>query len=280
MHKHKIKQIIVVSLTVVLVGVLMAQPIKGLIKKQEAEHTAQEQAGQPLVDLAAVSQVAKQGLNASLSKQISDLEDKLQDAKGEERLSLLRQLAGKWDDVNQNAPLGFVYEDIAKEEPSYSNWLKAGDAFSEAYSNIQDTTVASVLNRHALEAYQAALALDENSLDAKTGVGSAMVNGGGAPMAGIALLREVVGKDPKNLKANMQLGIFSMTSRQFDRAVDRFKTVIAIEPSPEAYFYLASSYENIGMKKDAIAAYEKSKELAADPSLSQFVDRKIEELSK
>jgi uncharacterized protein HemY len=71
-----------------------------------------------------------------------------------------------------------------------------------------------------------------------------------------------------------------MQSRQFDKAVDRFKTVVEQEPSAEAWFYLATSYENIGLNREAIQAFEKSKQLAADPSLSQFIDRKVEELSK
>ena len=60
----------------------------------------------------------------------------------------------------------------------------------------------------------------------------------------------------------------------------RFKTVFDQKPDAESYFYLATGYENIGMKKEAVAAFQKSKELAADPSLSQFIDRKIGELSK
>lgn len=99
-------------------------------------------------------------------------------------------------------------------------------------------------------------------------------------MAGIAILREVVAKEPKNVEANKTLGLFSLQSRQFDKAIDRFKTVIEQKPDAESYFYLATGYENIGMKSDAIAAFQKSKELASDPSLSQFIDKRIEELSK
>jgi uncharacterized protein HemY len=76
------------------------------------------------------------------------------------------------------------------------------------------------------------------------------------------------------------LGLFSLQSRQFDKAIERFKTVIDQKPDAESYFYLATGYENIGMKKEAVTAFQKSKELAADPSLSQFIDRKIAELSK
>src|SRR5690606_156491 len=100
------------------------------------------------------------------------------------------------------------------------------------------------------------------------------------PMQGIQMLLAVVKEDPKNLDANMNLGLFSMKSRQFDKAVDRFKTVLTIKELPEAYFYLGTSYENLGMKKEAINAYEKSKILAADPGLSSFVDRKIKELNQ
>jgi len=279
---HKTKQIIVIALVVVLMGVLMAQPIKGLVKRDKAEQEQQTNTSTDTeaINLASVSSVAKQGLNASLVKEITDLEAALPASNGEERINLLKKLAGHWDDLAKPAPLGFSYEEISKLEPTYDNWLKAGDAFTAAYENLQDTLVAPALIEHAQQAYQKALDLNPKSLDAKTGLGTAIVNKGGAPMQGIAMLMEVVKEDPQNLKANMSLGMFSMRSRQFDKAVNRFKTVIEIQPSAEAWFYLATSYENIGLKAEAIKAFQQSKAIAADPSLSQFIDRKVDELSK
>ncbi|QNL50862.1 hypothetical protein H8S90_04530 [Olivibacter sp. SDN3] len=279
---HQSKQIIVIALVVLLMGVLLAQPIKGLVKQDEEMEQAQPtgNAGAELVNLESVSAVAKQGLDAGLVQEIAAVEAALSTSEGTERLNLLKELAGHWDDVEKSAPLGFSYEEIAKIEPSLENWMKAGDAFTAAYENLQDTVVAPVLVHHAQEAYQSALELDADNLDAKTGLGTAIVNGGGAPMQGIAMLMEVVQEEPKNLKANMNLGLFSMRSRQFDKAVDRFKTVVEVKPSAEAWFYLATSYENIGLKADAIKAFQESKAIAADPSLSQFIDRKVDELSK
>src|SRR5690606_36355072 len=124
-----------------------------------------------------------------------------------------------------------------------------------------------------------ALAIDSDNLDAKTGLGSAYVSGTNNPMEGIVLLQEVVKADPLHIEANKSLGLFSMQSRQFDRAIDRFKTVVSQQPDAESYFYLATSYENIGLKSEAIAAFEKSRDLAADPTLTQFINRKIDELS-
>src|SRR5690606_1545593 len=218
--------------------------------------------------------------NAAIIQEISDIESKLKDVSGAEKLDLLQQLAQKWDDVNESAPLGFIYEEMAKIDPQFAYWLNAGDAYRSAYTNLRDTVTAKALNSYAINAYEKALEIDGSNLDAKTGLGSAFVSGTNNPMAGIALLQEVVKADPDHIGANKSLGLFSMQSRQFDRAIDRFKTVVARQPDAESYFYLATSYENIGLNREAIAAFEKSRDLAADPTLTQFINRKIDELSK
>jgi len=276
----KTKQIIVIGSVVALVAVLLAQPIKGLVNKEKQTAAASESKPSNEVNLENISSMTKQGLDASLVKEISDIEGQVAKASGEDKIKLLQQLANKWDDVAKPAPQASIYEEMAKVSPKFEYWLKAGNAYRAAYTNLQDSTLAQALNQNAIHAYEAALKANTSSLDAKTGLGAAMVSGTNNPMAGIALLREVVAADPKNLEANKTLGLFSLQSRQFDKAIERFKTVIDQKPDAESYFYLATGYENIGMKKEAVTAFQKSKELAADPSLSQFIDRKIAELSK
>ena len=272
------KQIILIAGVIILMIVLYLQPLKSLVKEEDAPTAAVAASPSNTFTLENISEIAKQGLNPNLEKDISDLEALIAQTPEEEKLPLLKQLADKWHDVNKSSPQAYVLEEIANKESTFENWLKTGDAFSEAYSNLQDTVMVPVLTQRAIHAYEVALSLNENSLEAKTGLGSAFVTGSN-PMQGITMLLEVVKEDPKNSKANFNLGLFSMQSRQFDKAVDRFKTVVEEAPSAEAWFYLATSYENIGLKKEAINAYEKSKQLAADPSLSQFIDRKIDELS-
>jgi tetratricopeptide (TPR) repeat protein len=276
--QQRTKQVVAITSIVILMGFLLAQPIKGLVNEDKGNVAAAS--GGPQLTLESVSQQAKQGLNANLIKEISDIEAQLQNAGDAEKIGILQQLATKWDDVNRPAPLGFVYEELAKLDDQFDHWLKAGDAYRAAYTNLQDTLMASALNGFAIKAYEKALERNASSLDAKTGLGSAYVSGTKNPMAGIALLQEVVKADPTHVGANKSLGLFSMQSRQFDRAIDRFKTVVSLQPDAESYFYLATSYENIGLKREAIAAFEKSSDLAADPTLTQFINRKIDELSK
>ncbi|MFZ4862372.1 tetratricopeptide repeat protein [Sphingobacterium sp. Mn56C] len=275
------KQILVVGLVIVLMGALLAQPIKGLVDKNKGETSATaESSSSSKYNLESVSAMAKQGVNASLAQDISAIEAQVAKAEGEAKVTLLQQLAAKWDDVAKPIPQGFIYEEMANISPKLEYWLKAGDAFRAGYTNLQDTAMASVLNTKAIETYEKAIALDGNSLAAKTGLGAALVTGSNNPMSGIALLREVVAADPKNVEANKTLGLFSLQSQQYDKAIDRFKTVVEVKPDAEAYFYLATGYEKIGQNNEAIAAYKKSKEMAADPTLSQYIDRQIEGLSK
>ena len=276
------KQIAVIGLVVVLMGLLFSLDIKGLVK-EEGQHSGEaagEAAQTTVVTLEAVSAAAKQSLNNNMSRQINDLEGQLQNAEAEQKLDLQRQLAQKWDDINQPAPAAFYQELVAQSKGTYADWLKAGDLFTSAYQNAQDSLMQPGLVQKAIGAYQKESEIEPNSLDAKTGLGVAYVSGTPNPMQGIQLLLAVVKEDPANVKANMNLGLFSLKSGQFDKAVNRFKTVLEQEQNPETWFYLASAYENLGQKEDAVAAYLKSKELAADPSITQFVDRKVKELSK
>lgn len=276
---HKRNQLIVVTTVLVIMGILLVQPIKGLINEQE--ETAEAGGGGTMVSFLSESQRAKQGLNPSIIQDITELEAELANAESEEaKIALLEQLAEKWDSVERHSPVGFSYEELARMTNRPEHWLNAGNAYRAAYNAVQDTAISNPLTANAIHAYQQVLEQDPENLDAKAGLGAAYVGGSPNPMAGITLLQEVVKANPKHLDANKSLGLFSMQSRQFDKAIERFLTVVELSPDAESYFYLATSYENIGLKNEAIAAFEKSKQLAADPTLNQFIDRKIEELSK
>lgn len=277
------KQIAFVVAIVAVMGYLYRQPLKALTK-EDSSHEAPQNAKAGVapaanVTVETVSATAKAAIGQGLSVKINDLEAKLQKASTDaEKTDLEKQLAKTWDDVNQPAPAAFYYLAAARKEKSFNQWINAGIRFNEAYKLSADTAAGPTFVSNAVEAFQNATKLNPSSLDAKTGLGVAYVNGGASPMQGIALLREVVEKDPNNVAANLNLGLFSMKSGQYDKAVARFKTLIAIKPDFEAYFYLAESCKQIGKKQEAIAAYQKCKELMPDPSFAQRIDQYIKEL--
>jgi len=283
LNNIRTKQTIVVAAVLLLVVFLFTRDIKGLVKPKEQTSSVPanselSNAESPQIDLTQVSTAGKNTINASLAAEITSLENAYKTAKDGEQVKVAGALAQKWDDVEQSVPSALYLEIIANQQKTLQSWLNAGGKFMKAYDNNSDSTLQMPLLQKANAAYTAAVAIDSTNLEAKTGLGVTIVNGMGMPMQGIAMLLDVVKKDPTNLKANMSLGIFAIKSGQFDKAITRFKDILSIKPSPDAYFYLATAYENLGKNQEAIDAYLSSKRLAANPSLTKFIDNKVAEL--
>ena len=276
------KQAILIGAVVLLIAFLFTRDIKGLVKPKE--QTISTPAGGQMatqapataeINLEEVSTAAKNMIKAPLAAEITTLETAYKSASEDDKAKEAKLLAKKWDDLEQSVPSALYLEIVANKEQTLNNWLTAGDTFMKAFDNTRDSLLQPALLQKANASYSSAMKIDSNSNEAKTGLGITIVNGMGAPMSGIAMLMDVVKKDPKNLKANMSLGTFAMKSGQFDKAIIRFKSIIAMKPSPDAYFYLGTSYENLGKNTEAIDAYEKSKKLAANATLSKFIDDKV-----
>ncbi|MBS7565877.1 tetratricopeptide repeat protein [Mucilaginibacter sp. Bleaf8] len=296
------KQIVVVVAVLGVMGYLYSLPPKGLIK-EDSGHTGGQQSatagqmGRPAaanvkVDVKMVSEPAKAAIGPQASAAINDLESQLSKASAAtEKVALQQELARKWDDVKQAAPAAFYYQALAQSRNQFQDWLTAGNRFNDAYKFSQDTAMQPAFVTNAIQAFKAARTLDAKKLDAQTGLGIAYVNQtslgmmdpeGGSPMQGITLLLDVVAKDPDNWNANLNLGQFAMKSGQYQKAVDRFKKMIAQNnhnSKLEPYFYLAESYKQLGMKQDAIAAYQQCKEMMSDdPAFGKRIDQFITEL--
>ena len=275
------KQIVIIIAVIAVCGYLYHLDPKGLVKPKATRTNGGVAGDKPAaanITVASVSSTAKIAIGGALTAKINDLEGQLKNASENNKSGLQKQLAVQWDDDNQPAPAAFYYQAVARKENKYDDWLNAGNRFNDSYKLTQDTAAQAFYTANAAEAFQNALKLKSESLEAKTGLGIAYVNGAGMPMQGISLLLEVVKQDPKNVSANLNLGLFSMKSGQYPKAVDRFKAVIAAKPGFEAYFYLAETYKQLGKKTEAIAAYQKSKEMMPDPVFGQRIDEYIKEL--
>ncbi|GGH09242.1 tetratricopeptide repeat protein [Mucilaginibacter phyllosphaerae] len=280
------KQIVIGVAVIAVMGYLYSLPVKGLVKPKEATRgtaaaaTASALKPNANINAASVSALAKPSIDMSIAKEITGLEEKLKTAGQADKVTLQKQLAKAWDSVTQPAPAAFYYLEVARKSNSMADWLDAGNRFNAAYKIAQDTAAQGTYVANAVEAFNHATKLQPANLEAKTGLGVAYVNGGAMPMQGIALLLDVVKQDPKNHDALLNLGMFAIKSGQYEKAVDRFKTLLAQKEEIEANFYLAESYKQLGKKQEAIAAYEKCKELMNDPVAGQRIDEYIKELKK
>jgi tetratricopeptide (TPR) repeat protein len=114
---------------------------------------------------------------------------------------------------------------------------------------------------------------------ARTAEAVALVQGQD-PMRGIMMLREIVQEDPANAEAHWHLGLFSVQSGQYDKALERFKKVAELDPAgyPDVWFYLGRTYATLDSIPQAIASLEQYKTLATDTAIINGVDRFLLEL--
>lgn len=118
--------------------------------------------------------------------------------------------------------------------------------------------------------------------DPKVAAIIAELNSGAPPMQTILKLRELAEKEPANVEAQYHLGLFSWQTGQYDKAMERFRTVIELDPTghPDAFGYLGRAYSTLDSVPQAIAAYEKYRSLVNEPELIHTVDSLILQLKQ
>ncbi len=84
-----------------------------------------------------------------------------------------------------------------------------------------------------------------------------IINGGGQPMEGILMLKELADAEERNYDAVFLLGQLSIQSGQLEKAVERFTQVLEHNPNHiDATWELAMLNMKMGDLEDAIARFE------------------------
>lgn len=138
-------------------------------------------------------------------------------------------------------------------------------------------------NELAVKEKEEAINLEENhnhDHNHKVEEALAIINGGGAPMKGIQMLRDVLAADSNHLGAIRQLGFLSMRTGQYDKAIGRFERLLEINPNEsQAYFLLGEAHEGLGDKENAVKAYQSFVDMTKNEEAKKTVEARIKELS-
>ncbi len=181
-------------------------------------------------DAPAVSENHSESLTAEQQKVISNLRDVYTKANGKSKIKSADELIVQFVKYNRYDSAAHYAEEVVKIEPSENNLMKAGGLYYEAftYSLQQDKTAK--MGEKAREIYQKVLDQNPNNLLAKTNM-AMTYTATQTPMQGIMMLRDVIAKEPDYEPALFSLGILSIRSNQFGKAVDRFKQILRNNPS-------------------------------------------------
>ena len=186
-------------------------------------------------------------------------------------------LAGLFTELNYLDSAAYYYGVAADIEPMMSRWLIAGESYFEAYSYAVESQKQQQLGAKARQYFDLALDQDPNLSDVKAK--AALTYLPHQPMQAVLLLREVVEGDPDNALGLYNLGLLSLQSQQFDKAVVRFETLTTTYPDHlEGQFYLAVSYFENGQADKARDQFELVKTMEPDPEVLTTVDEYLMKL--
>lgn len=173
------------------------------------------------------------------------------------KLAVLKELAGYWYSIGNQAVSGIYAEEIANIVDDDTSWSIAGTTYAAGFQNTKEETIKAYCNDKAIEAFENAISLNSKSVQHKVNLALRHVESQ-QPMKGILDLRALNEKYPENVMVLNNLGQLAIRSNQFEKAKERFEKVLTLEPTNEkATCWLAQVFEQ--MNETAKAAAFKNK---------------------
>ena len=228
---------------------------------------------------------AKEILTPAQIQWMNDLEQSVirGDVK-KQKLDVFHQLAHFWkDSARIFEPYAWYEAEAARLENSEKSLTFAAHLILENLRNEESEQLKRWKALQAKDLFERSLRINDKNDSTIVGLGACYIFGNIAenPMEGILKVRQVVEKDSTNIYAQMVLGQGSLLSGQYDRAIDRFEKVLALQPvNLEAILLMAEVFERKEDKANAIKWYSKALPLAPNPAMRSALEKRINELKK
>jgi tetratricopeptide (TPR) repeat protein len=158
------------------------------------------------------------------------------------------------------------------------SFLKAGNSYYEAYTFAMGPEKQELMAGKTRTWLGKVLEADPKNLEIKVKMGMTYMSSK-APMQGLSLIREALAEDPKNEFALFNLGMLSIQSGQYDKAVEYMERLVAVNTNHvQGQLLLGVAYLNKGNKEKARQQFEKVKQMDKDPAVQATADSYLKDL--
>lgn len=226
------------------------------------------------------AQIAK--LLTAEKTQINDIKTALNAVPAADTAQLKKvylQLSDFWKNLNNPALASFYIYQISNTDKSKSAMENAGDALVSAYKSTEDSVILNNLITFALRSYEEAVRQDSSDIELSIKLADAYVQGSQEPMKGIGILKTLEGKNPDNISVLLALSRLSIQSGQLDKAKERLKKVVQLDPqNTEALYFLAITEAQLGHTEEAIRLFELCKLIVNNKEFSKEIDEIVRNL--
>lgn len=215
-----------------------------------------------------------------IMNKVNELTGMMNGGEGKDVSKIADEIIRIYDSCGAFIKASLYMEKMGSRLNSPSYWNEAGERYYN-YASAAKPEYKNALLSESKKCFNSALLLDSNNADAIVGSGKCIVEEGQNPMQGIGMIEKVIQKDSDNEKAQLALGIFSIKSAQYTKAIYRLNKVLQINPSfNEAYIYLAEVYESMGDKKVAVEKLKKYCSTIKDTVILNSIHQYIHKLEQ
>jgi TPR repeat protein len=239
-----------------------------------------------VVTTESILNTAKLALSESQKISLLSIENQLIKAKNaQDSLKSYKALTKFWADSAQKlAPyLYFSYSAALLENSEKSLTFAAQLLVDNLLTPDAPPALLPWIAGNAKVLLEKALVINPKNDSAKINLGACYLFGNLSdnPMQGITKIKEVVDIDSTNTYGQFILALGGKKSGQYDKAIERFLTVINIQPNQiEAMIHLAECYELTDQKALAIEWYTKVSNSVNIPEAKEAISKRIKELKK
>jgi tetratricopeptide (TPR) repeat protein len=255
--------------------------------KKESTHTEGDghDHGGEKIDFKTILTQAKLKITPEQAQRLTALENSvIRGDVNQQQIHVYHELARFWlDSAKLFEPYAFYTSEAAKLENSEKKLTFAARLFLDRLMTSGEPTMQNWLASNAKVLLEMAIKINPANDSSKIGLGACYIFGNIStnPMEGILPIREIVQRNPGNIYGQMVLALGGKKSGQYDKAIERFLIVVKKDPENiEAVFHIAECYDLSGDKTNAIAFYEKAKQLVKIPQAKEELNNRINELRK
>lgn len=274
----KKQQLVIAVVAVVFVGILYSLP-KVLLNKEEKELENTVQLDKKEKSSSLHPTTVEVAFSESEKRKSQKWKLDLSSTNLSIKLAILDSLSSLYNSKSLYDSSAIVYESTLSSFSDVDSWVKIGDAAYKAYYFAANDEKAADWATKTQQYYSKALEKKPDLLDVKARLAMTYTRGQN-PMKAVMTLREVLDKDPKNEQALLNIGLLSVQSGQYEKAVERFKKLQTINPQNWlGTFYLGIAYAELGKKNEAKECFEKVKRNEKQPQILEAVDEYLKQLS-
>ncbi len=258
------RQQIIISIIAALAILGIYQLPKVVVKNDEETTLSQEQTPEE-------SQIHEMDIPDSVAIKIDQFRDILSRSNSMQKSSTFADSLARAFLIYNQIDSAAKYAEYILQLDTVGLQEVAGNIYYRAFGLVNDRIIAERFGERVRAVYsQVSSEVERPDLAAR--IAMTQVTGDN-PMKGILKLRELAEENPENIEAQYNLGLLSIQSGQFDRAVDRFTTVTELDPTNiEGYFYLGVSYLEIGNDKKAKENFIYVAKEGNDPAIIKLVE--------